>query len=151
MKLSSRLFNCLGCDTQTVICSDCDRGQVYCGKKCAVSARIISHREANKRYQSSLKGRMNHAARQKRYRDSKQKVTDHGSSPVEENDVLPAVEMASTKPAISSVMTCSVCHFCQRPVTSWLRFGFLQHTSAASVTLWSKDKLFFRPFTTGDP
>lgn len=151
MKPSSCLFNCLECDTQTVICSDCDRGQVYCRKICAVSARILSHREANKRYQSSLKGRMNHALRQKRYRDSKKKVTDQGSSPVEKNDVLPMVEITSTKPAISSVMTCSVCHFCQRPVTSWLRFGFLQHTSAASMIVGSKDNYFFRPLPTGDP
>ncbi len=61
MELSSRLFNCVGCCAQTVVCSDCDRGQIYCSIFCSQTARLASHRTAEERYQQSFKGRMNHA------------------------------------------------------------------------------------------
>lgn len=151
MKLSSRLFNCVGCHTQTVVCSDCDRGQIYCGKMCSQLARIQSHRLANQRYQTSFKGRMNHALRQRRYRESKIKVTDQGSLLEVENDVLLSVELTCSEPEIQSIVGRDVCHFCKKPVTSFLRFGFLQQTSTKLSSFRSKDKKGFRFFITGDP
>ena len=37
MQSSARLFNCARCRRQVVICSHCDRGNRYCGKRCAQS------------------------------------------------------------------------------------------------------------------
>jgi len=151
MKQSSRLFNCVSCCTQTVVCSDCDRGQIYCGKFCSQTARLQLHRAADKRYQESFKGRMKHALRQQRYRESKKIVTDQGSTPVMESVVLISVEVPCFEPEIQSMVACNVCHFCKKPGTSFFRFGFLQQTFTKSLSFRSKDKIFFRPVTTGDP
>jgi len=63
-----RMFGCTRCQTQVFICSDCDRGQIYCGTACSRTARAQHHREADRRYQQSRKGRFTHAARARRYR-----------------------------------------------------------------------------------
>jgi hypothetical protein len=39
MDTDARLFNCARCHRQVVICSRCDRGNLYCGSQCAQSAR----------------------------------------------------------------------------------------------------------------
>ena len=150
MKQSSRLFNCECCHAQTVVRSDCDRGQIYCGKMCSQTARAQSHRLANKRYQASFKGRMNHALRQRRYRESKIKVTDQGSLLEGENDVLLSIELTCSEPEIQSVVGCDVCHFCKKPVTSFFRLGFLQQMSTTLTFFRLKDKKCFQPLMTGD-
>ena len=71
--ITARLFYCALCDTQVIICSKCDRGNIYCGDECARLARLESSRAAGKRYQESYKGRLNHAARQQQYRQRQQK------------------------------------------------------------------------------
>jgi hypothetical protein len=49
MQSSARLFNCARCQRQVVICSHCDRGNIYCAKRCSQSARPQSRREAGRR------------------------------------------------------------------------------------------------------
>ena len=52
---------------------------------------LEARRRANKRYQDSYQGRLNHAARQKRYRERerlKQKVTYTGSNCISLRDLL---------------------------------------------------------------
>jgi len=44
MQSSARLFNCARCQSQVVICSQCDRGNRYCGRACARVARRQSMR-----------------------------------------------------------------------------------------------------------
>ncbi len=89
MEKSARLFNCARCHRQVVICSDCDRGNMYCGSGCAQLTRSESVRSAGRRYQNSSRGRFSHAARQRRYRQrQKQKVTHQGSPPQAPNDLL---------------------------------------------------------------
>jgi len=39
MQSSARLFNCARCRRQVVICSHCDRGNIYCSKRCSQTAR----------------------------------------------------------------------------------------------------------------
>jgi hypothetical protein len=82
-----RLFVCAepGCRVQVVICSDCDRGHIYCAD-CAPHARRRSLHQAGRRYQASSRGRIKHAARSRRYRERQNrerenKVTHHGSLP----------------------------------------------------------------------
>ena len=45
MQSSARLFNCARCRCQVVICSHCDRGNIYCGKRCSQTARRQSRRK----------------------------------------------------------------------------------------------------------
>ncbi len=67
MKLTPRLFLCALCYEQVIICTRCDRGNIYCSFSCSFTARKNSLREAGVRYQRSHKGRLNHALRQRHY------------------------------------------------------------------------------------
>ena len=85
---SARLFLCAGCRMQVVICSCCDRGQIYCAGDCARQARRRAVQCAGQRYQNGGAGRRRHAARQGRYRARDKKVTHHGSPPPPADDLL---------------------------------------------------------------
>jgi hypothetical protein len=88
MQGSSRLYGCLSCNSPIIICRHCDRGNRYC-KQCAPFMYLKARRRANKRYQSTYRGRINHAARQKRYRErQKQKVTHQCSKGQSVRDLL---------------------------------------------------------------
>ncbi len=65
---SGRLFLCAGCRGQVIICSCCDRGQIYCNGGCAPRARRQTLQAAGRRYQASPRGRRRHAARMGRWR-----------------------------------------------------------------------------------
>jgi hypothetical protein len=81
MEPTARLFNCARCRRQVMLCSHCDRGNLYCGRGCAQQARRESLSAAGQRYQRSRRGRFCHAERQRRYRARQQKVTHQGSPP----------------------------------------------------------------------
>jgi len=51
--LSGRLFLCAGCRQQVIVCSCCDRGQIYCTGACAKQARRRTVQQAGRRYQVS--------------------------------------------------------------------------------------------------
>lgn len=78
---------CLGGDCHAVfyLCSHCDRGQRYCSLTCRQQARLGQRRCANRRYQRSPEGRLDHRDRQRQYRErqsqraSAARVTDQGS------------------------------------------------------------------------
>ena len=84
-----RLFLCARCLRQVSICAACDRGQWYCGKKCAQHSRRERVRAAGSRYQRSPQGRQSHAERQARYRQAQRaeqalgagEVTHRGAAP----------------------------------------------------------------------
>jgi hypothetical protein len=60
---TARLFLCVRCKAQVLVCSHCDRGQIYCAQGCAQTARRDAQRAVGRRYQKSRRGRVNHAAR----------------------------------------------------------------------------------------
>ncbi len=135
MEISARLYNCVRCHQQIILCSECDHGNIYCFDGCAQQARILSLREANKRYRDGRQGRQNGARRQARFRQRKRfdaslvpssetspekKVTHHGS----EEDSSP-VPIASE--SIEGDVGEYHCHCCGRPVAFHLRFGFIRH------------------------
>ena len=137
-----RLFSCALCHTQVVICSHCDRGNVYCGTRCSKAARFQSCRSAEKRYQLTPGGRMKHALRQRRYRERLKKiVTDHGSHSPAQNALLQSVKNKANKVVISQGDLAKRCCFCRKTVSSWLRNGFLRHHTARSA----RDLLYWRP------
>ena len=79
--LRQRVCRGQGCQTVFWICTHCDRGQCYCSPACRIEARRRQHRAANRRYQKSLEGRLDHRDRQQHYRERRRRprVTDQSS------------------------------------------------------------------------
>jgi hypothetical protein len=88
---TARFYLCARCRVQVLICSCCDHGNIYCERGCAAESRRTRQRAAGQRYQRSLRGRRNHAARARRYRAQQNKVTHHGS-PAPPPDAATAVD-----------------------------------------------------------
>jgi len=127
--MPARLFLCQGCRVQVLICSHCDRGHIYCAEGCAGKARRRSQREAGRRYQTSHHGRINHAARARRYRARKNNVTHQGSAPDRLNGLLPedpAVAMAEQSSRNAASRPRWHCHRCGRRCPQLVRRDFLQ-------------------------
>jgi len=129
MQSSARLFNCARCRCQVVICSHCDRGNIYCGKRCSETARRQSRRAAGRRYQQTRRGRFAHAERQRRYRQRRSaKVTHQGSPPILADETLPAESrvLARWIESPAAVPGDGIrCDLCARVCSSFLRQMFL--------------------------
>ena len=95
---SARLYLCARCRAQVLICSCCDRGNIYCERGCAAESRRTRQRASGQRYQRSLGGRRNHAARAKRYRARQNKVTHQGSPRPPPDDVMRASAASARNP-----------------------------------------------------
>src|SRR5215207_3704474 len=142
MKHTPRLYYCLLCHAQAVICSHCDRGQIYCSDTCSKIARVKSCREANKRYQLKPNGKRQHALRQKRYRmRQKEKVTDHGSISLSLNVLLESVKNKTKEVDVDQDSMLKRCCICKKPVSSWFRNGFIRYYTSQS----SKNLSYLRP------
>lgn len=137
---SQRWLRCELCGVMRTICSRCDRGHRYCSSACAEAARRTGKREAGRRYQSTPRGRMNNADRQRRFRQrhrqaqapdhlSAETVThqssvsmpDEGASPAYEEPIItaaePAAVTATESVAISETDACGPpCAFCGRRI-----------------------------------
>jgi hypothetical protein len=141
MKPSARLFNCARCQCQVMICSQCDRGNIYCGFSCSQSARRDSLRAAGRRYQRSRRGRFRHAERQRRYRSRRHKVTHQGSAPAVVDAVLGAESKDLGVPSHAEAAIGSqepYCHFCRCHCSAFVRLDFLPRTtSRLAFTPWS--------------
>jgi hypothetical protein len=88
----ARLFLCVRCKAQVLVCSHCDRGQIYCAQGCAQTARRDAQR-----------GRVNHAARAAHYRARQNNVTHQGSPPQPADDlVMASAVVSASKPASAS-------------------------------------------------
>ena len=130
MNASARLYYCVRCHCQVLICRRCDRGNVYCAGGCAEHARKASLHRAGSRYRCSRQGRLTNAARQQRFRDrQKQKVTHQGSPP----PVALALLLLALKPpespqayAHSQDLAVMRCRFCGRACDAYLRQHFLR-------------------------
>ena len=108
---AARRFVCMRCRAPVLVCSHCDRGQIYFATGCATTARRERQREAAQRYQCSRHGRFKHAARTQRWRERRavlamsaatsaaQSVT-HQGSPAPTSDAVLAVP--SSMPAVAA-------------------------------------------------
>jgi len=65
---SARRYHCARCHQPVMICSDCDRGHIYCFNGCRELAQRERCQRNAKRYQSTQHGRRNNARRQSDYR-----------------------------------------------------------------------------------
>ena len=105
------LLTCRRCFSPFAICESCYRGQWYCGWRCRLVARILSHRVANRREQASRDARLNHAERQAEYRArilAGQKVTDQSSRAGIEFPTLLAPHVGAAL-VVNGVAVCLVC------------------------------------------
>lgn len=139
MQNPARLFHCARCRRQVVICSHCDRGQIYCSAECAQSARRESLRQAGRRYQGSRRGRRRHAERQRRYRRRRQKVTHQASPPVAvdaslEADAEATVAALTPLPPTQAPEEGLRCGFCARLCGLFVRLGFLRRRGVFAST-----------------
>ncbi len=137
MEAHARLFNCLRCHAQVVICRACDRGNIYCQPICARSARTESLRASNKRYQKTPRGRLLHAKRQQRYKQRiKAKVTYQGSHPLSLRDVLFSSSNKTIQHRHAPIKKgASCCHFCCEGDFALFRNDFLYRVSAKKIKL----------------
>ena len=123
----ARRFVCARCRAPVLVCSHCDRGQIYCATGCAATARHQRQRDAAQRYQGSLRGRFKHAARTQRWRQRQavlaistsmpaatsaapsavQAVTHQGCPPAASDAVLAAVP--SSTPAAAAAASVQPC------------------------------------------
>ncbi len=127
MEPTPRLFLCLLCHEQVVLCSWCDHGQIYCGKVCAHFARQKSLRLARLRYQKTFNGRRKHATCQSRYRRKlKNKVMDHSSPPPPQSAPIESPENRTEKTENEHNRPALCCCFCKKPVSAWMRRSFLK-------------------------
>lgn len=130
---TARLYNCARCQCQVLICSDCDRGNIYC-LICSPLAHAESIRKASQRYQNSYQGKLNHAARQQRYRSRlKQKVTHVGSPSITSDDVLDRKTAEHLQHEKLSVRQSVCCHFCQKTCFDFLRVDYLRDHSGKNL------------------
>ena len=132
----ARLFLCGRCRAQVVVCSCCDRGQVYCAGGCAQKARQQTQREAGRRYQTSWRGRVNHAARSSRWRVQKKNVTHQGSPPHADDLVLVETAVAASCRPVADGAGRSQgrdpgswhCHWCGSRCPPLVRMDFLRRS-----------------------
>jgi len=122
---TARFFLCGRCRAQVLICSHFDRGQIYCGERCAGAARRNSLRAAGCRYQASRRGRLSHAARARCYR-RRTNVTHQGSPADPSDALLPATPAA---PDLSRWPGWR-CHRCGRPCPPLVRRDFRRRRGA---------------------
>ncbi len=76
----SRVFNCRQCSKEVRICRPCDRGNVYCGKKCRKEARLETWRRSGAKSRKKERTRILHKIAQQRYLENREKkMTQQGS------------------------------------------------------------------------
>lgn len=125
---ANRLFNCAACRALVVICSHCDRGNRYCSG-CAPKVRSERYRESSQRYQSTRRGKLMHAERQRRYRERQKliKVTQQGSRDLYRRALLAKAHKsvfstdATTRNSREFLSTKHKCRFCGNSSTRFLR------------------------------
>jgi ribosomal protein L35 len=127
MESTARLFQCVLCHAQVIICSKCDHGQIYCNGNCSSLARQKSLKAAGKRYQATNNGKRNHAARQARYEMKlKSNLTHHSSIEPSSCDSMEKLENETNKLEKGHLKPAFICCFCHKLVSIWLRNNFLQ-------------------------
>jgi hypothetical protein len=111
--LRQRVCRGQGCQALFWICSHCDRGQCYCSSACRSEARRRQHRAANRRYQQSPEGRLDHRDRQRQYRQRRcrARVTDQSSQAVISMPVAVPLRVASPglEKRADLWLRCSIC------------------------------------------
>ena len=124
MNQSNRLYHCVRCHRQVIICRYCDRGNRYCSGDCSSLTRQANVKRAGRRYQLTSQGRRLHAARQMRYQRRQNKKVTHQGSPAE--PINPDFSEGKIKHH-KDISEGYYCHFCGNNQSMMLRRQFLRH------------------------
>lgn len=138
MEHSARLFSCVHCNAQAIICSPCDRNNIYCSDECSRTARAASCRAAAIRYANSRRGRHQHAKRQKQYRERQKNKVTHHTSPV--SPLHDELHTRSNEEMVNPVCGVIRCHFCEKRCSPFLRLDFMtrkEHQRKQSTPIWT--------------
>lgn len=144
-----RMFLCVRCRVQVVLCRRCDRGQFYCGQMCSRAARIERQRDAGRRYQCSIAGQAKHAERSRRWRSRQREqgvfcpedtgpVTHqgppHGLSEAQyvSRNAADSTGAVTTRPDNQSQAQ-RFCPQCMCALQPWVRQGFLRRRRTAAT------------------
>lgn len=147
MQADGRLYVCVRCRRQEVVCRRCDRGQRYCAQGCAQEARRESVREAGRRFGRSAPGRAGNTRRQREWRQRQRVrreacVTHQGSAPwAVQGEPLPAVRTVrmgvasrgEERHVSKRCVQTPRCAFCGGRVSTFLRLDALRHRSPRRV------------------
>jgi len=144
----ARFYLCARCRKAVLLCSFCDRGQIYCGQECSKTARKNAQSEAARRYQNSRRGRTAHAARARNWRkrqrqcasqsapadpDAQKIVTHQGSQHPDADVSLMACETQTptthSQASAAGVHDAPHCQGCGKPLPTWVRQGFLRRSA----------------------
>jgi len=126
---TARRYLCERCRVEVLICSCCDRGNIYCEQGCAEESRRIKRSATARRYQSTRRGRRKHADRNRRYRARRRQqqiVTHQGSPPPAPDVVMPESPAPTPTPRSSPQRPLWHCHWCGRPCVPFVRLDFLR-------------------------
>ena len=133
---SARLYNCVRCGCQVLICSHCDRGNRYCSGNCSELSRKEKRKEAQQRYEETDKAKKAKAKRQQHYRQrqkepkvgSTEKATHQGSKRLPLYDLL-LIELEKLKKQLQKCHFTNCihhcCHFCGAQCQEFIRLFFL--------------------------
>jgi hypothetical protein len=94
---------CRFCGMRFFVCRRCWRGQAYCSKECRRQGRLAVHREAQRRYRQTRKGKKAHRLSENRHR--------HGLTHLIEKNMADLSSRTSTWRGIESGVG-QRCHFC---------------------------------------
>jgi hypothetical protein len=101
----ARRFVCARCRAPVLVCSHCDRGQIYCAGGCSATARQLRQRDAARRYQDSLRGRFKHAARTQRWRGRQAVLAISAATSAAQSVTQSVTHQGSTAPASDAVLS----------------------------------------------
>jgi hypothetical protein len=99
---SFRLAVCPCCQRSFAICCRCDRGHVYCSRRCSWEARQESLRQARRRHRRSPEGRLDHRDRERERRRRRRCGRRVGDHPSEVGELRVRVTPSSRAPSPSS-------------------------------------------------
>ena len=107
-------IRCRWCGLDFCVCRRCFRGQAYCCDECRLAARRKTHREAQRRYRNTEKGKKAHRQAENRRRNGQQqnnqKNMDDPSSTL--NPICDTEESKRKKSPLIIISKDATCHFC---------------------------------------
>ena len=96
--------HCRFCGVRFFVCQRCWRGQAYCSDECRRQGRLQVHREAQRRYRQTRKGKKAHCQAENRHR--------HGLNHHSEKKMADPSSSGLAYRAIEIVVVGQRCHFC---------------------------------------
>lgn len=107
-------ITCRWCRIIFCICRSCFRGQAYCSDPCRLAGKRKNHREAQRRYRQSDKGKKTHRNAENRRRhglnkDHSKNMDDASSTPLSKRVIR---ELCRLSTHLFHVKNNPYCHFC---------------------------------------